>query len=308
MSKRNEFNVLDVNPVGYGREISGFSHKPIGDPDRRERTFAQAAASYLEHGGCGRYLPPIVAHFEDTPLRSIYPFDVREMAQRLLPGRSGATRNRQAITPARAVIMHGYERGWCELIRIRNFKQEPPKRKQPASAVWLGLFCRQADRDQLQHLSALVLFMASTAARVSEAVALRWPQVDLAGRTAVLLRTKTSTHSVRHLTDELVGRMAQLERGADREEPVFRYRSRHSVSERIAAVCMRAEIPYKSPHCCGRHTFATTAIDAGIDVRTAMDAGDWRSSPVFLETYVHSRRQAGRTVADRFNAAGFGGQ
>ncbi len=277
-----------------------------GNGGNSQRTFREAAESYLTHGGCNRYLPPIVEHFRDRQLRSIYPFDVREMATALFPVGSGATLNRQAITPARAVIMHGYERGWCELIRIRNFRQEPPRRKPPASAVWLGLFCRQADRDELQHLSALVLFMASTAARVSEAVALRWPEVDFAGRTAVLLRTKTSTHSVRHLTDELVGRLAQLERGADRGEPVFRYRSRHSVSERIAAVCMRAEIPYKSPHVCGRHTFATTAIDAGIDVRTAMDAGDWRSSTVFLETYVHSRRQAGRTVADRFNAAGFG--
>jgi integrase len=267
--------------------------------------FSEAAASYLKHGGEARYLAPIVAYFEDRPLRSIYPFDVREMAQTLLPGRSGATLNRQAVTPARAVIMHGYDRGWCEIIRIKRFRQDPPKRKAPASAVWLGLFCRQCDRDALEHLSALVVFMAQTAARVSEAVALRWQDVDLAGRTAVLLKTKTGTNSVRHLTDELVGRLSRLERTADRAEPVFRYRSRHSVSERIAAVCMRAEIPYKSPHCCGRHTFATTAIDSGIDVRTAMDAGDWKSSSVFLETYVHSRRQAGRTVADRFNAAGF---
>ena len=168
------------------------------------------------------------------------------------------------------------------------------------------MFCRQADRDGLPHLSALVMFMAQTGARVSEAVALRWPEVDIAGRTATLLRTKTSTNSVRHLTDDLVARIRKLERDADFDEPVFRYRSRHSVSERIAAVCMRAEIPYKSPHVCGRHTFATTAIDSGIDVRTAMDAGDWKSSSVFLETYVHSRRTAGRVVADRFNAASFG--
>lgn len=308
MSKRNDFNALDEATAGFRWKISGSSHKFMGDPDRRERSFAEAAASYLEHGGEARYLAPIVAYFEGRPLRSIYPFDVREMAQALLPGRSGATLNRQAVTPARAVIMHGYDRGWCELIRIKRFRQDAPRRKQPASAVWLGLFVRQCDRDGLRHLAALVLFMASTAARVSEAVALRWTEVDLAGRTAMLLRTKTSTNSVRHLTDELVGRLAQLERDADRAEPVFRYRSRHSVSERIAAVCMRAEIPYKSPHVCGRHTFATTAIDAGIDVRTAMDAGDWKSSSVFLETYVHSRRQAGRTVADRFNAAGFGGQ
>lgn len=203
------------------------------------RTFAEAAQSYLAHGGCGRYLPPIVEHFGNRPLRSIYPFDVREMATALLPDAKGSTRNRQAITPARAVIMHGYERGWCELIRIRNFRQDQPKPKTPASPVWLGVFCRQCDRDRLPHLSALVMFMAQTGARISEAVALRWPEVDIAGRTALLLRTKTGTNSVRHLTDDLVTRLRRLERDADFDEPVFRYRSRHSVSERIAAVVAR---------------------------------------------------------------------
>jgi len=276
-----------------------------GAGNAAQPTFRHAAQSYIEHGGEARYLKPIVAHFGDRPLRSIFPFDVCKMATELMPNGSAATINRQALTPARAVIMHGYDRGWCDLIRIRSFRQDKPKPRQPASPVWLHVFMRQCDRDRLPHLAALVLFMAHTGARISEAVALHWPEVDLIARTAMLLKTKTETNSVRHLTDDLVARLRQLERDADLDEPVFRYRSRHSVSERIAAVCMRAEIPYKSPHVCGRHTFATMAIDAGIDVRTAMDAGGWRSSTVFLETYVHSRRVAGRMVADRLNAISF---
>lgn len=276
-----------------------------GVSNAAQPTFRHAAQSYIEHGGEARYLPRIMAHFGDRPLRSIFPFDVRKMAAELMPHGSAATVNRQVLTPARAVIMHGYDRGWCDLIRIKSFRQDKPKPRQPASAVWLHVFMRQCDHDRLPHLAALVLFMAHTGARISEAVALHWPELDLIARTAVLLKTKTETNSVRHLTDDLVARLRQLERHADQDEPVFRYRSRHSVSERIAAVCMRAEIPYKSPHVCGRHTFATMAIDAGIDVRTAMDAGGWRSSTVFLETYVHSRRVAGRMVADRLNAISF---
>lgn len=268
------------------------------------RTFTEAAESYLAHGGCGRYLPPIVEHFGGRPLRSIYPFDVREMASLLYPDAKGATRNRQALTPARAVIMHGYDRGWCELIRIKRFREEATKPRRPASQVWLSLFTRQADGDGLEHLSALVMFMAHTGARVSEAVALAWPEVDLGARTALLLKTKTDSNSVRYLTDELVARISRLERDGDRRRPVFRYTSRHSVNERIIAVCERAQIPHKSPHLCGRHTFATTAIEAGLDVRTAMDAGGWRSSAVFLQRYVHPRRHAGRMVADRLNMVG----
>lgn len=143
--------------------------------------------------------------------------------------------------------------------------------------------------------------MGATGARISEAVALRWPDVDLPARTALLLRTKTDTRSLHHLTDEVAERIRGLQACRPGDGPVFCYTSRFSVSERIRAVCRRADIPYKSPHVCGRHTFATTAIELGIDVGTAMAAGGWRSSKVFLETYVHPRQAAGRMVADRMS-------
>ncbi|WP_377298382.1 tyrosine-type recombinase/integrase [Rhizobium sp. SGZ-381] len=263
-------------------------------------TFGQAAESYLASGGEARYLTPILTYFEGRPLASIYPFDIRSMAEAVYPAHSNATRNRQAITPARAVLMHGYERGWCPLIRVKRFRAERPNRPKPASPVWLHTFARQADKDELQHLSAIVLFMAQTGARISEAVALCWSEVDLTARTALLLKTKTSTNSMRYLTDELAGRLRDLRGTARAQERVFRYTSRHSVNERIRAICERAGIPHKPPHTCGRHTFATRAIELGMDVRTAMAAGDWRSSSVLLETYVHPRANAGRIVADRF--------
>jgi len=265
------------------------------------RTFADAAESYLASGGEARYLAPIVACLGDRPIRAIYPYDLREVAEILYPTASGATRNRQALTPARAVMMHAYDRGWCDLIRIKSFKVDKPRRKRPASPIWLHSLCRQADRDGLPHLAALVLFMATTAARISEAINLRWSEVDLTSRTALLVKTKTGTNSLRYLTDDVAERLRGLQAGRGRHDRVFRYSSRFSVTERLKAVCRRAEIPYKSPHLCGRHTFATTAIELGVDIGTAMAAGEWRSSKVFLETYVHPRADAGRMVADRFN-------
>jgi len=262
------------------------------------RTFRTAALSYLEHGGEGRYLPRIIAWMGDRPLAEIAPFDIRQMATELFPDASNATRNRQAITPARAVLGHAYERGWCPLMRIRNFKTDKPKRRTPASPVWMFAFLRQCEIDDLHGLAALVLFMHQTGARVSEACALRWPEADLTNRRVTLLKTKTSRFSVRHLTDELVTRIARLERTG---KPVFGYLSRHSINERIAAVCSRADITYKSSHLVGRHSFATNAIASGMDIKTAMDAGDWRSVSIFVETYVHTV-DASRTVADQFNA------
>lgn len=143
--------------------------------------------------------------------------------------------------------------------------------------------------------------MATTGARISEAVALRWSEVDLSTRKLILLKTKTSTNSERALTDEVAERLRAMQPSCSREDRVFRYTSRFSVSERIKAVCDRAGIPYKPPHTAGRHAFATTAIELGVDVVTAMRAGGWKSSKVFLETYVHPRTDAARLVADRMS-------
>lgn len=142
--------------------------------------------------------------------------------------------------------------------------------------------------------------MAQTGARISEALRLRWPEVDLVTRTALLLKTKTDVNSLRFLTDQLVARLYALKEKSGPDQPVFKYINRHSVNERIKAVCERAGIPYKPCHTCGRHAMANTAIALGVDIKSAIDAGGWKSVPVFLGIYVNPRN-AGRLVAERMN-------
>lgn len=272
-----------------------------------DRTFKECAQSYIENGGEGRYLKPIIDYFGDRPLTSIFPFDIERMALDLYPTQSNSTKNRQALTPTRAVIYHGYKRGWCNMIRLQRFKPEPAKRKKPASFTWIHAFVRRCDKDNLPHLAALVIFMSQTGARVSEAIRVTWRDVDLASRSVLLLKTKTGTNSTRNLTDEMIGRLYAMRAGCDLDDRVFRYTNRHSVNERIVAVCRRAELTYKSSHAAGRHSFATNAMELGLDIRTVMAAGDWKSSNIFLEIYVHPRRNAGRVAADRFNMYQFDG-
>jgi integrase len=261
-------------------------------------TFREAAESFVAHGGSPLYLAKVIARLGDMPVTLICPFDIYEMAKAMYPARRNTTLNRQALSPARAVMIHAYERGWCNRIFLKRFKEAKAKRKKPASHAWLHAFVRQCKREGHIRLAALVLFMSSTGARVTEAISLRWKDVDLARRFVILRKTKTSTDSQRGLTDEVAARLAEFRGDAAPDDRVFVYHSRQSVNARIAAVCRRAEISYKSSHACGRHTFATTAINEGIDIRTTMDAGGWRSSAVFIETYVHSRDNATRIVAD----------
>lgn len=262
-------------------------------------TFKAAADSYLKHGGEARFLPLLVAGFGPDHVASVTPMAVRAAALELYPDATPGTRNRQFLTPARAVLYHAHELGWRMMARIRPFPAPRARRIAPPNRRWLEKFLDQCDEDGVQHVAALVLFMNLTGARVSEAIRLLGRHVDLTTKQAVLLKTKTDTHSVRIMPDHLVERIRALGVGPDQR--VFRYTSRFSVNERIKAVCARAGLPYKSSHRVGRHAFATNALNAGCGVHEAMDAGGWKSSAIFLETYAHTT-DAGRRVAERFNA------
>lgn len=264
-----------------------------------EKTFAAAAASYVQHGGEARFLRRLIDRFGQDPVTEITPMMIRTAALELCPDVSPATRNRSVVTPARAVLYHAHELGWRMPARVRLFRAPKTRKVEPASRRWLERFIEQCDADNLPHVAACVLFMNLTGARVSEAINLLGGHVDLRRKTALLVKTKTDVNSLRYMPDHLVERIRDLDVGPD--ERVFRYRCRYSVNERISAICDRAGLPRKSSHAVGRHAFATNALNAGVSVRVAMDAGGWKSSTIFLETYTHTIH-AGRTVMDRFNA------
>jgi len=249
-------------------------------------------------GGEVKYFPRLVARLGEKPVDQVTPGEIRFLALELFPDAKNSTRNRHAITPCRAIMNHAHEMGWCAWLRIRSLPTAPPKRHAPPDQQWLGSFVEFCDRNRLQKIAALILFMNHTGARVSEAIDLRGEHVDLDGRTAVLVKTKTDRNSERHLSLELVRRMRMI--GLRRGERVFGQRCRHNVNDRLKCICRRAGLEYKSSHAVGRAAFATNALNMGLGIKTAMDAGGWRTARVFLEVYVHTAA-AGRAVAARID-------
>lgn len=263
------------------------------------RTFEEAAESYLLQGGEGRYLPKIIKYFKGRPIGSIKPAEVRHMAMHLYPTAQPSTKNRQAIIPARAVINHAHDLGWCGPMRVKQFDVPKSRKHKPVDRQWMEAFIAEADRSGLPHLSGLVLFMHTTASRVSEAINLLGHHIDLKSRTVVLEKTKTDEWVTKYLTAECVARIAALD--PKKDERVFRYTDRQAVNRRIKAVARRAGIEERSSHSVGRHSFATNLINAGARVRDVMDAGNWKSPSLFMGTYVHSE-EAGRTVTGIFDS------
>ena len=82
---------------------------------------------------------------------------------------------------------------------------------------------------------------------------------------------------------------------------VFGYTDRSAVNRVMRRVCKRAGIEARATHAAGRHSFATNALAAGADIKDAMEAGGWKSSKLFMDTYVHAR-QGARRVAALFDA------
>lgn len=262
------------------------------------RTFEEAALSYQEQGGESRYLAKIIKHFRGRAIGSIKPAEVRQMSMRLYPDGLPATRNRQGIIPARAVINHAHDLGWCGPMKVKAFDVPKPRKHKPVDRTWMDAFMVEADQSQLPHLSALVLFMHQTGARVSEAINLMGEHVDLQNRIAVLEKTKTDEWVSRYLSAECVGRIAGL--GIKDGERVFGYTDRQAVNRRMKAVAKRAGIEPRSTHSAGRHSFATNTINAGARVKDVMEAGGWKSAALFMGTYVHSE-DAGRAIAGIFD-------
>ncbi|KFB08841.1 tyrosine-type recombinase/integrase [Nitratireductor basaltis] len=253
-------------------------------------TFADAAIAYREAGKPTRFLERVEDYWRDTLVRDVTDQAVRSAAIKLYPVGSAATRNRQAVVPTQAVINYAAENGWCAYLKVKRFKVDA-KIKQPATLEWAEAFAAHAS----PHLGALCLFMFGTGARISEAVAVTWGDVDLSARTVTIRQTKVGNERIAHLQPRLVAALSNIPSNRRPDERVFRYMHRENVRKVWDKTITRAGIKRLSPHSC-RHGFATTMLHAGIDVKTVAKMGGWRDVTTLVKTYAHA--MGDRTVTD----------
>jgi integrase len=97
------------------------------------------------------------------------------------------------------------------------------KIKPPFTLEWVNAFCKHAN----PYLAALVLFMFSTGARISEALAVHWEHVDLQERTILIPKSKIAEQRIVHLPPRVLAAIANLTKVQNRS--VFWYRTRGSM-------------------------------------------------------------------------------
>lgn len=251
-------------------------------------TFAQATSLYRKAGKPDRFVLRILDYWKDTPVKAITGGAVRQAAITLYPTASAATRNRQAIVPTQAIINHAHELELCAKLSVKRFPVLTVER-QPASWEWIEAFMAHAN----PHLGALACFMFLTGARISEALAVTWEDVDLQGRRALIRQTKIGAERRAHLPPPLVAAIANI---PDRKETVFKYSSLDTAKPSWRKVIKRAGIKPLSFHAC-RHGFATAMLHAGIDPITTAKRGGWKDPQHLFKTYGHAMDD--ETVIDR---------
>lgn len=252
-------------------------------------TFAQAAGFSRAGGRSDRFLGKLEKHLGATLVKDITPGAVTAMAIKLYPNCSGASLNRLVIGPVKAVINFAAESGLCLPIKIKRFKQET-KIKEPATVEWVRAFAAHAT----PHLGAFALFMYFTGARPSEALGVRWNDIDLKNDRSVLIReSKVGKERRADLPAELITALANVPRVEGRG--AFVYRNYNDIGLAWDATIKRAGIGRLTPHCC-RHGFATGLLHRGVDVVTVARLGGWATPSEVFKTYGHAVKE--RRITD----------
>ncbi|WP_287339829.1 site-specific integrase [Mesorhizobium sp.] len=238
-----------------------------------------------------RFLEAVEDYWKDTPVKQITGGAVRQSAIILHPKASGATRNRQVIVPTQAIINHAAGLELCRNLKVERFAVVT-KRKEPATWAWVQAFMAEAS----PHLGALACFMFLTGARISEALNVRWADMNLAERRALIKQTKIGDERRAHLPPVLVAAIANIPSNREPGAKVFQYSSRDTAKPLWRAAIKRAGLKPLAYHAC-RHGFATAMLHAGIDPITVAKLGGWKDAKHVFTTYGHA--MSDETLADR---------
>lgn len=234
-----------------------------------------------------RYLARLTSYWKDAVIADLNGGAIRQSAIDLYPNAKNSTRNRQVIVPTLAVINHCAELGHCQPLRMKRFKVDT-KIKKPVTLEWINAFRAHADR---MDIGVLALFLFATGARITEALSVRWIDIDLRKRTVLIRQTKLGEERLAHIPLELFVALANLPK--DREPFAIAYTTARDAWDRTTKAAGVEPLTF---HSC-RHGFATSLHDRGIGVKTIAKAGGWKSAQHLFNTYLHADQDA--TVTDR---------
>lgn len=270
-------------------EISCRKHEEVRQKREAEKagevfTFAKAAIIYRRAGKPSRFVEAVEDYWKNDPVSSITGGRIKQAAIELYPNAGGATRNRHVIVPTQAIINYAASLDLCAPLRVKRFRTETKARK-PATWEWVTDFMAHAN----PHLGALCCFMFLTGARVSEAVDVRWSDVDLLTHKVLIRQTKVGKERIAHLPPPLMSAIMGIDGEREPGQKVFKYSSRHTVKPQWNKAIKRGDLESLPFHSC-RHGFATSLLHKGVDPITVAKLGGWADAQLVFTTYGHAMK------------------
>jgi len=245
--------------------------------------WGDAIASYLEANpqkpGTVALLERLTRVMNGKLLREINQVAL-DQAVRVLcrPDAAPATKQRNVIVPLQAVLRHAARRGWCAVPTFEKPKGATGvKRTRWLTPAEFGALHTKAT----PHLKPLLAFLVGTGVRLSEALELEWPDVDLEhGRAKVWQkqgneRVLSLVPAVSAALTALPGREGRVFLQANGAP--FRDTGRTSggqIKTAFNAACRRAGLEEVSPHTL-RHTWASWRYADLRDPMALRDEGGW---------------------------------
>ncbi len=236
-----------------------------------------------------------------------------------------------ALNCLRLVLNHARAQGLIESNQVEVWKRGRPRRRSSAaqsvrpekvlSAEEVRGLLTVTQRD-FPRFYPLILFLADTGARLGEASALRWEDVDLESGTARIWRSYSSgerlgpTKTGRERVVELSSRLCRVL--AEAQPNVFPIPDGTLAFPNLSggllcSVYFRNKVFAKvvrtalgsgrrvSPHCL-RHTWASLHMARGTPLKWIQEQGGWTTAKVLLDTYGHFMPTEARGFADALSA------
>lgn len=231
------------------------------------------------------------------PAAEVTPHHIAQAANVLYPGKTEATKNRQAYGPAAAVLHYGAK---CELIpwrRVEKLKEPEPETRRPLSGTAEALL---SHAEGIQREFLLFLFLQGW--RITESLAHGWENTDLTARTFRVYVSKAGKWKTIHMHPDVFLVLAQ--RPQD-EGPLWPWRDRHTVYRWLRKLCKAAGVRF-TPHM-ARHEWGSQQHEGGGTNRDAVLGNTWTSEKS-VSRYQSPSAEHGQKIAARVRIGAKDGQ
>jgi integrase len=258
-------------------------------------TFASATMKYLRDNPGARFIDKLLEEVGDTPLKLIDQDFIDDLAHKLYPDASPATRNRQVFTPVIAIMRSA---GISKLIR------RPKGAQGEARTAWLwpedaGKLAKAAHGVHPE-LAILIVLILSTGARLSEALGLRCTDIRITEKHAFVPKTKNGQPRSLYLPPAAIDALLQHPRGLKRDGKLFPW-SKGSYIYKLAGRAYEAAgiDDHNAPFHILRHTYGTWMRRySGAGEADLIDTGAWQDADS-VRRYAHAVQGDSHALVDK---------